>query len=299
MVCCFPGPLSESGFCWKNWRNHQPWLSNTIYQHWLSIVPPQLLLRTQLGDTSWSRWNWWRPFMWRHPRSAVPHDVLKIRWGLAHFIPAFVRQAQSLYCIFCLGFTMLIYRFVSLYLSSFISSCPFSQFVCGFCLVGFMWFCFGVFFSSSLFPAVRQNQRQAHVCVMTWFPHSLCPYRRPVTPGESGKSFPFGLLVYKTDPVIAFREFCSALGAWRKGARELPERWAITDHLPGVLTSARKDRSSSGTHCINISSFFLKPYGGRRKDSLFAGSFWSEVFRELQNSSWSAVQLRSRNMILF
>lgn len=40
----FPGPLSESGFCWKNWRNHQPWLSNTIYQHWLSIVPPQLLL---------------------------------------------------------------------------------------------------------------------------------------------------------------------------------------------------------------------------------------------------------------
>lgn len=128
-----------------------------------------------------------------------------------------------------------------------------------------MWFCFGVFFSSFLFPAIHQNQRQAHICVMTWFHHSLCPYRRPVTPGESGKSFPFGLLVYKTDPVIAFRESCSASGAWRKGARELPERWAITDHLPGVLTFARKDHSSSGTHCISISSFFLKPYWGRTK----------------------------------
>lgn len=132
-----------------------------------------------------------------HPEVLCPYDVLQVRWGshsLCETGPALLLcLPQSVFCSvhfkFCLSVSLLIH----------FSSHPFS---------------FVVLFSQHLSPLGNspKTQMQAHMSVMTskiLDHHNFCPHHRPVMAGNSVKSFPSSLLIYKTGPMITSQEFCS------------------------------------------------------------------------------------------
>lgn len=196
-----------------------------------------------------------------HPGVLCPCDVLKVRWSLLHFITAVVRQAQFFYCLFfSLCFTMLIYNFVSLYISFISSSRPFS-FV-GFCLLGWLFF---FSFNAFLFWKIHQNQNEAHTGVIDFITISVI-----ITDWwcqGSQLNLLHSVCIYKMD-LVASQEFHSSWDARRKGTLWVTRVTSHhSNHLPVFLSFARKDCSSSGSHCIKSSLFFHKPHGGRSKDS--------------------------------